>query len=81
LGSAARTFTRAIDAARDLRRHTKDERRRRLWQQQADSAEELRIHETNAVVAQAQYQRALANRDQARVNLERTRIRTPSTAG
>ena len=31
----------------------------------------------NAVVAQAQYQQALANLDQARVNLERTQIRSP----
>jgi multidrug resistance efflux pump len=31
----------------------------------------------NAVVAQAQYQQALANLNQARVNLERTQIRSP----
>ena len=52
-------------------------RRRRLKEQGAVSAEELETHETNAVVAQAQYQQALANREQARVNLERTQIRSP----
>jgi len=31
----------------------------------------------NAVAAQAQYQQAVANRDQAKVNLERTQIRSP----
>jgi RND family efflux transporter, MFP subunit len=56
---------------------TEANRRRRLWEQKAVSAEELQIHETNAVVAQAQLQQALANRDQARVNLDRTQIRTP----
>ena len=56
---------------------TETTRRRRLWEQKAVSAEELQIHETNAVVAQARYQQALADRDQARVNLERTQIHTP----
>jgi RND family efflux transporter MFP subunit len=52
-------------------------RRRRLREQGAVSAEELETHETNAVAAQAQYQQALANQEQARVNLERTQIRSP----
>lgn len=56
---------------------TEAKRRRTLWEQKAVSAEELQIHETNAVVAQAKLQQALAERDQARVNLERTQIRTP----
>jgi multidrug resistance efflux pump len=51
--------------------------RRRLKEQGAVSAEELETHETIAVVTQAQYQQALANREQARVNLERTQIRSP----
>jgi multidrug resistance efflux pump len=33
--------------------------------------------ETNATSTQAQYESALARRDQARVNLERTEIRSP----
>jgi multidrug resistance efflux pump len=52
-------------------------RRRRLREQGAVSAEELETHETNAIAAQARYQQALANQDQARVNLERTQIRSP----
>lgn len=65
-------------AAADLENaQTEAKRRRRLWEQKAVSAEELQIHETNAVVAQAQYQQTLASREQARVNLERTQIRSP----
>ena len=40
------------------------------------TVDEEQTYETNAVAAQAQYQQALANRDQARVNLERTEIRS-----
>lgn len=55
------------------------EAKRRQWlrEQRAVSTEELEIHEKNAVVAEAQYQQALANQEQARVNLERTQIRSP----
>jgi len=39
--------------------------------------EEKQTSASNAVVAQAQYQQAVANLNQARVNLERTQIRSP----
>jgi multidrug resistance efflux pump len=39
--------------------------------------EEKETYASNAVVAQAQYQQAVANLKQARVNLERTEIRSP----
>jgi multidrug resistance efflux pump len=41
------------------------------------SVEQKQIFSANAVAAQAQYQQAVANRDQAKVNLERTQIRSP----
>jgi multidrug resistance efflux pump len=43
----------------------------------AVTVEQQQTYESNAVAAQAQYQQALANLDQARVNLERTQIRSP----
>jgi RND family efflux transporter MFP subunit len=43
----------------------------------AVTVEQRQTYESNAVVAQAQYHQALANRDQAKVNLERTQIRSP----
>ena len=43
----------------------------------AVTKEEKQTYASNAVVAQAQYQQAVANLDQARVNLERTQIRSP----
>jgi RND family efflux transporter MFP subunit len=43
----------------------------------AVGAEERQTYETQAVAAQARYQQALANLDQARVNLKRTEIRSP----
>jgi multidrug resistance efflux pump len=43
----------------------------------AVTKEEKQVYASNAVVAQAQYQHAMANFDQARVNLERTEIRSP----
>jgi multidrug resistance efflux pump len=43
----------------------------------AVTKEEKQTYESNAVVSQAQYQQAQANLDQARVNLERTEIRSP----
>jgi multidrug resistance efflux pump len=41
------------------------------------SVEEKQTYESNALSAQAAYRKAVANVDQARVNLERTRIRSP----
>jgi multidrug resistance efflux pump len=52
------------------------DRRRRL-SDLAVTAEEQQTYTANAVAAQAQYQQALASRDQAKVNLERTHIRSP----
>jgi multidrug resistance efflux pump len=43
----------------------------------AVTAEEQQTDDTNAVAAQAQYQQAVVNRDQAKVNLERTQMRSP----
>jgi multidrug resistance efflux pump len=43
----------------------------------AVTKEEKQTYASNAVVAQAQYQQAVANLDQARVNLQRTQIRSP----
>jgi RND family efflux transporter MFP subunit len=52
------------------------QRRQRL-SAQAETAEDRQTYASNALVAQAQYQQAVANLDQARVNLERTQIRSP----
>jgi multidrug resistance efflux pump len=43
----------------------------------AVTTEEKQTYASNAIVAQAQYQQAVANLDQARVNLDRTEIRSP----
>jgi multidrug resistance efflux pump len=43
----------------------------------AVTKEEKQTYASNAVVAQAQYQQAVATLDQARVNLQRTEIRSP----
>ncbi len=52
------------------------ERRRKLTPMAA-AEEEKQNFATSAVVAQAQYRQAMANLDQARVNLKRTEIRSP----
>jgi multidrug resistance efflux pump len=75
VSNAEATVQRAEADAQNAKSEAK--RRRRLREQGAVSAEELETHETNAVVAQAQYQQALANQEQARVNLERTQVRSP----
>ncbi|MBV8106815.1 MAG: HlyD family secretion protein, partial [Hyphomicrobiales bacterium] len=51
--------------------------RRRLLNDLAVTTEEKQTYESNAVAAQAQYQQAGVNLKQARVNLERTEIRSP----
>jgi multidrug resistance efflux pump len=51
--------------------------RRKALPDLAVSVEQQQSYETQAVAAQAQYQQAVANLDQARVNLERTVIRAP----
>ena len=55
----------------------REAQRRRELTNLSVTKEEQQTYETNAVGAQAQYQQAFANLDQARVNLERTRIRSP----
>jgi multidrug resistance efflux pump len=52
------------------------ERRRKL-DDLSVSVEQKQDFNANAVAAQAQYQQVVANRDQAKVNLERTQIRSP----
>jgi len=51
--------------------------RRQQLSDLAETVEDRQTFESNALVAQAQYQQAAANLDQARVNLERTQIRSP----
>jgi multidrug resistance efflux pump len=52
------------------------ERRRKL-SELAVTVEQQQTYDAAAVAAQAQYQQAVANRDQAKVNLQRTEIRSP----
>jgi len=51
--------------------------RRQKLTQLAVTIEDQQTYATTAVATQAQYQQALANLDQARVNLERTQVRSP----
>ena len=51
--------------------------RRQRLSDLAETVEDRQTFESNALVAQAQYQQAVANLEQARVNLERTQIRSP----
>jgi len=55
----------------------REAQRRRELSQLAATVEEKQTFETNAVAAQATYQQAVANLNQARVNLKRTEIRSP----
>ena len=52
------------------------ERRRKLTNV-AVTLEEQQTYDANALASHAQYQKAVANREQAKVNLERTQIRSP----
>jgi multidrug resistance efflux pump len=52
-------------------------KRRQQLSTLSTSIEEKQTYESNALGAQAAYQQAVSNLDQARVNLERTRIRSP----
>jgi multidrug resistance efflux pump len=52
------------------------ERRRKL-SDLAETIEDREIHEANALSTKAQHQQAMAQRDRAKVNLERTQIRSP----
>ena len=53
------------------------DRRRTLVATSAVSSEQEQTYLTNAIVGEAQHQQAIANREQAQVNLERTKIRSP----
>jgi multidrug resistance efflux pump len=55
----------------------RESKRRAALPDLAVSSEEKQTYQSQALVAQAQYQQALANLDQAQVNLRRTVIRSP----
>jgi RND family efflux transporter MFP subunit len=68
----------AVDQAQATAQNAQREaERRRKLDDLSVSVEQKQDFNANAVVAQAQYQQAVANRDQAKVNLERTQIRSP----
>jgi len=68
----------AVDQAQATAQNAQREaERRRKLDDLSVSVEQKQDFNANAVVAQAQYQQAVANRDQAKVNLERTEIRSP----
>lgn len=50
--------------------------RRRMMTDLAETVEDRQTYEANAAAAQAQYQQAVASRDQAKVNLQRTEVRS-----
>jgi len=61
----------------DLQNAQQDSERRQKLGIQAVSAEERNSYQSTAEVAEAAYQSAVATRDQAKVNLDRTTIRSP----
>lgn len=68
----------AVDQAQATAQNAQREaERRRKLDDLSVSVEQKQIFNSNAVAAQAQYQQAVANRDQAKVNLARTQIRSP----
>jgi multidrug resistance efflux pump len=64
-------------AQANMRNVEREAKRRAELPDLAVSAEEQQAYETQAVTAQAQYQQALANLDQARVDLDRSVIHSP----
>jgi multidrug resistance efflux pump len=75
---AVRLNEAAVQRAQATMQNAEQEAKRRLTLSRgAVSIEEQQTYETQSVTAQAQYQQALANLDQARVNLQRTVIRSP----
>lgn len=64
-------------AQADMQNAERQAKRRKELPDLAVTTEEKQTFETRAVAAQAQYQQAVANLDQARVNLERSVIRSP----
>jgi RND family efflux transporter MFP subunit len=68
----------AVDQAQATAQNAQREaERRRKLDDLSVSVEQKQEFNAKAVAAQAQYQQAVANRDQAKVNLERTQIRSP----
>jgi multidrug resistance efflux pump len=68
----------AVDQAQAMAENAQREaQRRRKLDDLSVSVEQKQIFDANAVAAQAQYQQVVANRDQAKINLERTQIRSP----
>jgi RND family efflux transporter MFP subunit len=68
----------AVNQAQAMAENARREaERRRKLDDLSVSVEQKQTFDANAVAAQAQYQQAVANRDQAKVNLERTKIRSP----
>jgi RND family efflux transporter MFP subunit len=51
--------------------------RRQKLSELAETVEDRQIHEANAAASQAQYQAAQVSRNQTKVNLERTELRSP----
>jgi len=74
LDLAEAAVTQAQATAQNAQRQA--ERRNKL-SDLAVTQEEQQTYESNAVAAQAQYQQAVSNRERAKVNLARTRIRSP----
>jgi RND family efflux transporter MFP subunit len=64
-------------AQANMQNAEREARRRRELSDLAVTVEERQTYEAQALVAQAQYQQATANLDQARINLERSIIRSP----
>lgn len=67
-----------VDQAKAMALNAKLElQRRQRLSDLAETIEDRQIHEANAASSQAQYQAAQVSRDQAKVNLERTQLRSP----
>lgn len=74
LNLAEATVTQTQATAQNAQRQA--DRRNKL-NDLAVTQEEQQTYQSNAIAALAQYQQAVANRDRAKVNLERTQIRSP----
>jgi multidrug resistance efflux pump len=61
----------------DAQNAEREAKRRQELTTLSTTVEEQQTFETSSLAAQASYQQAVANLDQARVNLERTQIRSP----
>lgn len=64
-------------AQANLQNAEREAKRREALSDLAVTIEQKQTFETTALANQAQYQQAVANLDQARINLERTQIRSP----